>query len=176
MEFIPSDDLEDNPYTGVFRGSKHAIIRLSNADLYVEGVSKAISPSIGIKFLRTGQPSANYLGMVSFEDTGSFNFFENDFSNHLPKHEGDCGPQTIGRFHSKATRFIYQNGNSRLATHAEDGSTESSILFPFQLKFSPIKANLPITDDTEMFYDTIPLTVPENTHMFDVWALDMPES
>jgi len=75
VEFVPSD--EPNSYTGVFKGAQHAIIRLSDADLFAHGVERPngetfqqekIQPSIAVKFLISGKPSANYLGMTGFED------------------------------------------------------------------------------------------------------------
>jgi hypothetical protein len=47
-------------YTGLFAsGSDSAIIRLSEADLHVPGLSPAWNPSFAIKFLRDGMASAN---------------------------------------------------------------------------------------------------------------------
>ena len=74
VEFIPSDD---TPYTGIFQGSKHAVMRISDADLFIDGAKdsdgqkfkqKHIQPSIAVKFLRDTVRSANYLGMVGFND------------------------------------------------------------------------------------------------------------
>jgi hypothetical protein len=55
------------------------IIRLSETDLIVDGISGAANPSIALKFLRSNMASANQFGMVSFEGTQSWNFFTNDF-------------------------------------------------------------------------------------------------
>lgn len=149
-------------YTGIFDdGADHGIIRLSDAHLHVEDkqgnpVATHMQPSIAIKFLRDGMVSANYLGMVSFEDGGNgYDFFSKPFLNHLPQFEGDCGPYTIARLHESANGFVAQNGNFRLATHGPDGKeiTPSRVRFPWLLKFEPVKANLPKTDSKTRFFD-----------------------
>ena len=133
-------------YTGLFdTGAKHAIIRLSDADLYLEDkpgqpVGSHSQPSIAVKFLRDGMISASYLGMVSFEDGGTgHDFFSKPFMNHLPQFEGDCGPYSIARFHESGARFASQMGTNRLAAAGEDGREvgESRLSFPWHLKFVP---------------------------------------
>jgi len=63
--FRPTQDPEDRLYTGIFKsGSDDAIIRLSDADLGVPGLSPGVNPSFAIKFLRTGVPSGNQFGML----------------------------------------------------------------------------------------------------------------
>jgi len=57
---------------------------MSETGFLVDDISRAANPSIGLKFLRNGVPSANQLGMISFEGTNSWNFFENDLMNMLP--------------------------------------------------------------------------------------------
>ena len=78
-------------YTGFFEdGAEHGIIRLSDAHLHLNDsrgnpVGSHMQPSVAVKFLRDGMESANYLGMVSFEDGGTgFDFFSKPFINHLP--------------------------------------------------------------------------------------------
>lgn len=43
-----------------------------------------ITPGIGLKFLRDGIDSANLVAMYSVAGQDSWNFFANDFSNHIP--------------------------------------------------------------------------------------------
>ena len=49
---------------------------------------KELTPGMGLKFLRDGIDSANLVAMNSVEGQASWNFFLNDFSNHIPKPEG----------------------------------------------------------------------------------------
>jgi hypothetical protein len=41
-------------------------------------------PGFGLKFLRDGMDSANLVAMNSVEGTTYWNFFELDFSTHIP--------------------------------------------------------------------------------------------
>ena len=55
-EFISNGE---HTYTGVFEGSDSILIRMSETDFFVDGVTGAANPSIALKFLRDGVPSAN---------------------------------------------------------------------------------------------------------------------
>ena len=43
------------------------------------------APGMGLKFLRDGVDSANLVAMYSVDGQESWNFFKNDFSNHIPE-------------------------------------------------------------------------------------------
>ena len=63
IEFIAA---EDTPYTGIFRGAKHGIMRISETTAVTPEVPKT-APGFGIKFLRDGMYSANSVAMFSFD-------------------------------------------------------------------------------------------------------------
>ena len=50
-EFIAD---ENTPYTGIFQGSRHVLIRLSETGFIADGLSGSASPSVAFKFLRDG--------------------------------------------------------------------------------------------------------------------------
>ena len=56
MEFIPT---YDTPYTGIFRGCDHAVMRISEFTKTTPETPKT-APSQGVKFLRDGMASANW--------------------------------------------------------------------------------------------------------------------
>lgn len=126
----------DEGYTGVFKGAQHMIIRLSEAGFVFDNTEFA-NPSIALKFLRDGVPSANTFGMVNFIGTQSPDFFASDFTSHVPKHESECLNQSITKWNSQATRNIYQNASMTLANHDENGVAEEDIQFPYFLRFRP---------------------------------------
>jgi hypothetical protein len=145
---------------------------MSETDFFVDGVTEAANPSIALKFLRDGRPSANQFGMVSFEGTDSWNFFENDFYSHLPKHEGDCGPQTIGKYHAQASRFVYQTGSLGLAEYTQDGTEVAEPDLPYFLSFKP-RSDLPRTNGNSRHFEQLDGdAIPAGTILFDVFALD----
>jgi hypothetical protein len=73
----------NHPYTGIFKGADHGYARLS---LAAQPNPKALNtgPGMGLKFLRDGIDSANLVAMYSVDGQESWNFFKNDFSNHIP--------------------------------------------------------------------------------------------
>ena len=130
------------------------IIRMSETGFLEDDISSAANPSIALKFLRDRVSSANQFGMISFEGTNSWNFFENDFMSQLPVFEHECGPKTLGKYNAMATPFIFQNGNFDLATHRENGSPvpTNQINFPFFLRFKP-GPGLNVTDGKSRFFE-----------------------
>ena len=63
VEFIAHPD---SPYTGIFRGAKHGVMRISETVKTSPSVGKT-APGFGIKFLRDGMYSANFVTMFSFD-------------------------------------------------------------------------------------------------------------
>lgn len=49
-----------------------------------EGALENFTPGFGLKFLRDGLPSANFVAMFGVNGIPSWNFFNKDFSNHIP--------------------------------------------------------------------------------------------
>ncbi len=72
-----------HPFTGIFVGADHGIVRLSFAGQPNPKVLNTL-PGIAIKFLRDGVDSANVLAMYTIDGQKSWNFFKNDLSNHIP--------------------------------------------------------------------------------------------
>lgn len=63
VAFMPT---AENPYTGIFRGAKHGIMRISEAVRTLTTVSQT-SPGFGLKFFRDGMRSADSVAMFSFD-------------------------------------------------------------------------------------------------------------
>jgi len=86
VEFIAHPD---SPYTGIFRGSKHAIMRISDTVKSVPHKSKTV-PGHGVKFLRDGMTSANWVAMFSLDGQSSFNFFKNRWTTVVREPNNEC--------------------------------------------------------------------------------------
>jgi len=81
VKFVPS--AEKHPYTGIFAGADHGIIRLSSAAKPTAD-GQPLAPGMGLKFLRDGVDSANLVSMWSVNgQPGDWNFFSNDFFTHI---------------------------------------------------------------------------------------------
>lgn len=79
---INYQSIGDHPYTGIFKGAQHGIMRISEVSRTNPSVIRT-SPGFGIKFLRDGMTSANGFGMFSFAGQPSFNFLTNSWTTHL---------------------------------------------------------------------------------------------
>ena len=73
----------DHTYTGIFKGADYGYIRLSSASR-VNTKTPSMTPGMGVKFLRDGVDSANFVAMNSVDGQKDLNFFAKDWSNHIP--------------------------------------------------------------------------------------------
>ena len=91
-------DLGGHDYSGIFKGAQHGLARWvsvsSTTSASFPRLSLALepdtsklntAPGMGLKFLRDGMDSANLVAMYSVDGQESWNFFKNDFSNHIPR-------------------------------------------------------------------------------------------
>ena len=106
VEFIPTND---TPYTGIFEGCTHAIMRISEDTMTTPEVPKT-SPGHAIKFFRDGMHSANWLAMFSFDGQPSFNFFKNRWSSVLREPDNECTRATKMMLFARASD--HPTGNS----------------------------------------------------------------
>ena len=73
-----------HPFTGLFQGANHGIVRLSSAAKPELGTSAPLGPGMGLKFLRDGIDSANLVAMYGVNgQPGEWNFFAHEFQNHI---------------------------------------------------------------------------------------------
>jgi len=62
VRFVSSGN---HPFTGIFKGADHGIIRLSSAAEPTADGKQPLAPGMGLKFLRDGVDSANLVSMWS---------------------------------------------------------------------------------------------------------------
>ena len=101
-----------HPYTGVFTGAQNCLIRLSLASQPKPEVKKT-TPGFGLKFLRDGMDSGNFVAMDSVDGQESWNYFLRNFSNHIPAPSMQMAPLAV-KF-ATATKNIGQVGLSNMA-------------------------------------------------------------
>ena len=167
-----------HPYTGIFKGADHGIIRLSSAAEPVVG-GQPLAPGMGLKFLRDGEDSANLVAMYSVNGTpDDWNFFSKDFFNHIGSASGAALNALAAKFATE-TRYVQEVGLSDMSQIDQTGLTESSSTFPFSLRFAPHKdvdslfpTDLPGSDP--MAYVSQLESVPANSRLYDVYATSKP--
>lgn len=164
-------DLGGHPYTGIFQGATEGIARLS---LAAEPTTTELNtkPGMGLKFLRDGMDSANMVAMFSVGGQESWNFFANDFTNHIPGITGLL--QILAAKFYTATNNIRQVGISNWAMFGQEGVEVADPVFPYRLIFRPTGEIVfpdtyvqPFTDDLK--------TIPEGSILYEIYALDLPE-
>ena len=142
--------------------------------------------------------------MIAFENSPTegkeWDWFGKDLSNHLPNfkenettygcsegkidrsqvYAGECSPQTAGRWMSQSTKFIFANGNFRMAEYDQDGVAASTPHYPFRLKFVAGDAvagdyATATNGDTRFYKQLVEGGRPQidkNVVLYDVWATD----
>lgn len=165
-------------YTGLFEGADHGLIRLSLAKKpdpsksSAEGALENFTPGFGLKFLRDGMPSASMVAMYSVDGQNSWNFFKNDFSNHIARSE-DFGLKLVAKKFSTATPFVQYVGLSDFSMHNQEGVQSLNAKFPFQLVFEPTLRTILPDEYVEDFQLTLS-KLSKNTLLYKVHAISEP--
>jgi len=163
----------DHGYTGMFEGAKNCYARLSFAK--EPNVKKAnTTPGMGVKCLRDGMDSANFVAMYSIDGHESWDFFAVDFTNHIPA--GSLALVPLEKKFSVYTPYVGEVGLSEMASYSEDGSAVEEPNFPFNLIF---KSDLstpadPPMDTGRLFTDDLK-QIASGSVLYKVFAWDKPE-
>merc|ERR1712045_1062801 len=113
-------NLGGHSFSGIFTGATKGVVRFSLAkELLPPGLNTA--PGMGLKFLRDGVDSANLVAMYSVNGQDSWNFFKNDFTNHIPD-ISFAKKASLGVKFATATRNIRQVGISDWGKYGENGA------------------------------------------------------
>ena len=104
-----------HPFTGIFEGADHGIVRLSVAQEPNKDVQN-IAPGIALKFMRDGLESVSLVSMYSVDGQPSWNFFANDLTSHIPDAKSKSLWPLEQAFH-RATDYITATGLSDFAAH-----------------------------------------------------------
>lgn len=165
------ESVGNHPYTGLFKGADNGFARLSFAK---EPSPKSLNtaPGMGIKFLRDGIDSGNFVAMYSVDGHDSWNFFKDDFTNHIPA----AGPalQPLAKKFSSSTKWVQQTSLSDFATYGGDGKKEANPVFPYSLRFHNDNSHHFADEYHGTFTDDFAkITVGET--LYEVYAMDQPK-
>lgn len=161
-----------HPFTGIFQGANHGVVRLSAAAEPNPKV-KNLAPGMGLKFLRDGMDSASLVAMYSVDGQPSWNFFKNDFNNHIPAITSASLLPVAQKF-SSVTSYIQTVGLSDFAQHTETGAKVAAPVFPFQLRFHPTgKIEFPDDYSGTYYLDQLS-TIPSGSTLYQVYGMDAP--
>eukprot|EP00933_Yihiella_yeosuensis_P064832 TRINITY_DN6836_c2_g2_i2.p1 TRINITY_DN6836_c2_g2~~TRINITY_DN6836_c2_g2_i2.p1 ORF type:complete len:403 (+),score=80.58 TRINITY_DN6836_c2_g2_i2:60-1268(+) len=161
---IRFDSVGGHPYTGLFQGAEHGLIRFSSAKQPVKG--GGVAPGMGIKFFRDGRPSANFVAMYSLDGQASedTDFFQHDWNNHVPLTD-NFGLKIIAAKFWQASYCPLMVGLSDLSTDANGKPG----VFPFKLNFHSLVSRQCRDDDYAGCLENLE-NIPVGTKLFEVRA------
>ena len=165
----------DSPYSGVFAPNAAAtgLIRLGGA--LPPSASSGMIPGFGVKFLRDGVPSGNFVALVGLSSLphNSGNFFQANFSNAIPPPSGVTA--VLATKFKQASNCITQVGLSDICSFGLDGSKVVNVVFPYRLKLFSSNVQFPTNSvDTNGLLDQL-RSIPPGTILFDVYAFATPQ-
>jgi len=164
-------NLGDHPYTGIFKGGDSGYVRFSVA-APVDIITPKLLPGMGVKFLRDGVDSANFVAMFSVDGQKSLNFFENDWSNHIPTPQTKALIPLLLRFKT-GSDYIQTVGLSEMASFTQEGVYEGPV-FPFSLRFEP-SGDWEFPEKTYLkSFEKYLQTIPEGALLYNIYAMDKP--
>lgn len=160
----------DNPFSGIFQGADYGFVRHSTAAPYSKD-KKALTPGLGLKFLRDGKDSANLVSMFSVDGQADWNFFANEWSNHIPKPQSKALTPLALKFYTE-TYYVQAVGLSDMAQYDQSGK-EETLKFPFSLRFEPMPELQWSSDYTEDPMEQLS-GIKEGTTVWKIYGLDAP--
>ena len=169
-----------HPFSGIFQGADYGIVRLSSAAKPAVDGSQPLAPGMGLKFLRNGIDSANLVAMFSVDgQPGDWNFFSNDFSNHIPTPKSSFTGDLLAKKFATATPFIQEVGLEDFSRLSQDGLEAEGLTMPFLLRFEPhsdVKNLFPVDAPSDpMAYIEQLKSVPANSTLYKVYGMTAPK-
>jgi len=170
----------DSPYTGLFKAGEKStgFIRMGGATDFTD--TPGMTPGVGIKFLRSGTSSANFVLLKELNPLpdNSHNFFAATLTNHLPANiEGAITIALALRFCTTG-HCITKVGLSNVCTHDQEGTEYPDPIFPFKVSFEPNpEVSFPDAAPGSMteFLDQFK-AIPVGTKLYTIKAMENPEN
>jgi len=166
-----------NPYTGVFQGATHGIVRISTFLEPVPDCDNCTDPNfgMGLKFLRSGVESASLVAIVGLDGQKSWNVFKNSWSNHPPPPKPTTTGLSLALVNAQATTHFGQVGLSDWARYGENGKQipDDEVNFPFKLVFRPT-GDITFPDEYHGLLADDLATIDKDVVLWDVYAWDKP--
>ena len=130
---------------------------------------------MGVKFLRDGADSANFVSMYGVDGQESLDWFANDFTSIIPDAQSVFLKPLEAHFDT-ATHYITEMGMSNFASIDQKG-TQVTPVFPRMIRFKPTgQFHFPATKAdgyTDWMQDIA--SIPSGSVLYDIYALDQPE-
>lgn len=166
VRFIP---MADSPYTGLFQGSDHGLLRLSVTG---DPADRGFAPGLAWKLFVDGHPSENVSALYRLTGQGSnYNFFANELSQYvMPELNASLVTSAIFSAVTAKPTLLMLND---MAEVRQDGTKVAQPLSPTQIYFVPNQeiANLFSTAAHDFREDLAMLQ--EGLKLYDLYATDV---
>lgn len=170
-------DIVNTKYTGVFsQGRQTGLMRLGSAKEIT--TSSGSVPGMGIKFLRSGVHSANFVVLHSLDGIKGYNMFSVNQSNHIPPPPSASATAILAEKFKQASNCVTMVGLSDACTWDATGKRAPSPVFPYKVIFATTgKASMPDTPQTtDQALNNLILGAPIGTNVYDVYAQEGPKT
>lgn len=136
--------------------------------------SQPLAPGIALKFCIDGMDSVSLVSMYSVDGQSSWNFFANDFTNHIPAVTSASLIPLAAKFHT-ATDYVQAVGLSAWSQFEQTGVPVTDPVFPFSLRFHPTgEIEFPSTYSENNYYLDDLKTVKSGTTLYEVYGMSAP--
>lgn len=142
-------------------------------------ISGGLVPGAGVKFLRTGGMSANFLILNSLDPmpNSEYNFFAVPLMNQISGNPGGVAQQVLAQKFCQTGHCITKVGLSNVCTHDQDGNEAEQVEFPYKLIFEPadvsISSNEP--NGVESLLASMIAAIPVGSNLYNIRALRSPD-
>ena len=131
---------ESHPFTGLFRGAEHCLMRCSLAKRHSQGSSelKNNTPGIALKVFRDGCHSGNMVAMYGVDGQHSWNFFRYPMTTAVGS-ATEFKTKLLGKKFAQAGMFPGRNGMSDFASRGapKNDTYGDATNFPFVVEYHP---------------------------------------
>jgi len=175
MVCVVGMSITSTKYTGIFQqGNAYGFFRLGSAADVTD--SSGTTPGIGMKFMRTGVPSANFVLLHSLDAVSDYNMFGYNQTNHISPPTGATA--ILAEKFEQASNCATMVGLSDACTYTQDGTTVSAPVFPYMITFATT-GNAAVSSSAQTLdalMAAMTAAAPTGTHLYDVYAQETPTS
>ena len=156
-------------FTGIFQeGETTGVIRMGSAASL--GSKIGMFPGFGIKWLRSGVGSADFVALRVTGPGGSWNFFESTLGNHVAP---AAALQKTGKF-QQASDCIDMVGLSNVCSYTQDGDKVTKPVFSFEIVFEAADIHFPDTKKTDEDLLKELSNIPVGSDLYNVYTYESP--
>ncbi|QCF27138.1 peroxidase family protein [Hydrocarboniclastica marina] len=155
-----------HPYTGLFTGADHGILRLSVTG---DPNDRGFAPGLALKLFNDGKRSQNISALYTLSGQDSnHNFFANEMSNYVSPEANDTLGSTV-LFSLVTTKPTLLMAND-ISEVNQDGTSVADAVAPTQIYFVPNEELRAVFDESPHDFRDDLLTLGEGTKLYDVYA------